>query len=831
MKALTASENWGEGAKQALRDGQSRLVSQKKALQLAISGAPIDVVLNSIVQAAQAHTGAESRSAIFTVDSQGARLRFRASSGLDQADIDAVDSFILGPQLLLCRNVALTGSAIIVPDVDADPLWVPFLPLAHEHGVRACWSFPILASTGNVLGTLAIYHRAVREPKPCETRYVEELAQTAALIIETTVHNESRLRAEQQLRLNHDSFFGLVENAPFGIYVVDSQFRLCQINAGSRKVFEAVNPLIGRDFAEILRAVWAEPFATEAIGRFRHTLESGEPYSVSNTRETRHGVPRTESFDWKIERITLADATFGVVCYFYDFSERMRAEAQALLHRELLETVVRNMPLGVALIRASDMRYQLANAAYEAIAGTQEIVGKTVQEAWSEVPMGFVDNCEKVVATGRAYESVDEMFRTGLSAAPPRYFSWSKHRVQLPEQEGWGILVSATETTRRRQTEAQLRAADKRKSEFLATLAHELRNPLAPISNAVQLLKREGVDAARQKNATDIIDRQLKQMVRLVDDLLDISRIDEAKIRLVKERFDISLVVNQAVETIQPLCMTMDHQLTITHARSPIFVDADLTRLAQVISNLLNNACKFTERRGSILLKVEREGNQAVIRVQDNGIGITPEQLPRIFDMFAQADTSLERTQGGLGIGLALAKNLIELHGGSLEARSNGVGQGSEFIARLAALEMLPDPAPGAVAQWEPLACESRRVLVVDDNPDAALSVAELLRSAGHEVVTAFDGAAAVASLARFTPELVLLDIGLPEMNGFEVARHIREDPKNRSATLVALTGWGQAQDRHRSEAAGFDAHLVKPLDLGALTELLQALPGRQRIF
>jgi len=447
------------------------------------------------------------------------------------------------------------------------------------------------------------------------------------------------------------------------------------------------------------------------------------------------------------------------------------------------------------------------------------------------MPMGFVDSCEKVVATGQAYESVDEIFRTGISTAQTRYFSWSKHRVQLPKQEGWGILISATETTRRRQTEAQLREADKRKSEFLATLAHELRNPLAPISNAVQLLKREGIDAARQKNATDIIDRQLRQMVRLVDDLLDISRISEAKIRLVKERFDISSVVNQAMETIRPLCMTMEHQLTITHPRSPLFVDADLTRLAQVISNLLNNACKFTERRGSIHLKVEREGNQAVIRVQDNGIGMTAEQLPRIFDMFAQADTSLERTQGGLGIGLALAKNLIELHGGSLEARSNGVGQGSEFTARIAALETSPVAVPSPDADGAHLACVSRRVLVVDDNRDAAQSVAELLRSAGHEVVTAFDGAAAVASLDRFTPDLVLLDIGLPEMNGFEVARHIREDQENRNATLVALTGWGQAQDRHRSEAAGFDAHLVKPLDLGVLTGLLQALPGRQRIF
>ena len=831
VKASTASEHWGEGQKQALREDQSRLASQKKAFQLAVSGAPIGLVLNSIVQAAQAHTGGDSRSAIFMADSEGARLRFKASSGMAEAYTDAADGFVIGPQSPSCGNVAFTGSSIIVPDVDADPLWVPFLPLAHEHGVRACWSFPMLASTGKVLGTLAIYHRAPREPEPSESRYVEELAQTAALIIETTIQNESRLWAEQQLRLNHDSFFGLIENAPFGIYVVDAQFRLRQINAGSRKVFEGVHPLIGRDFAEVLRAVWAEPFATEAIERFRHTLESGAPYSVSNTRETRHGVARTESFDWKIERITLADGTFGVVCYFYDFSERMRAEADALLHRELLETVVRNIPVGAALIRASDMRYQLANAAYEAIAGTEEIVGKTVQEAWSEAPVGFVANCEKVAESGEAYESVDEMFRTGVGAAEQRYFSWSKHRVQLPEQEGWGILVSATETTRRTHTEAQLREADKRKSEFLATLAHELRNPLAPIANAVHLLRLEGIDTAKQRAAADIIDRQLRQMVRLVDDLLDISRISQAKIRLVREQFDISSAVNQAVETIRPLCMAMEHQLTITHARSPIFVDADATRLAQVVSNLLNNACKFTERGGSINLKVEREGSQAVIRVQDNGIGIAPEQLPRIFDMFAQADTSLERTQGGLGIGLALAKNLIELHGGSLEARSNGLGQGSEFIARIAALEMSPKSAQSGDAGCRPSACVSRRVLVVDDNRDAAESVAELLRLAGHEVVIAFDGTAAVSSSARFRPELVLLDIGLPGMNGFEVARYIREDQNNQGATLVALTGWGQAEDRDRSEAAGFDAHLVKPLELGALTDLLRELPGRQRIF
>ena len=318
--------------------------------------------------------------------------------------------------------------------------------------------------------------------------------------------------------------------------------------------------------------------------------------------------------------------------------------------------------------------------------------------------------------------------------------------------------------------------------------------------------------------------RQVGHMVRLVDDLLDVSRISRGKIELRKEPVELASVVNHAVEAVRPLCESMDHELTVTLPPKPTYLNADPTRLAQVVGNLLNNACKFTEKGGRIRLTVERDGKQAVIRVQDTGIGIAAEQLPRIFEMFTQVDTSLERSRDGLGIGLTLVKNLVEMHDGTVEARSAGVGQGSEFVVRL---PLLSEPLPALPQQpsgVKPVATVQRRILVVDDNRDAAESLAMLLKLSGHEVHTAHDGLEAVEAAAKFQPDVILLDIGLPRLNGYEAARRIREQQRDKGLMLVALTGWGQEEDRRRSEEAGFDAHLVKPVDLAALSKLLVEL-------
>jgi PAS domain S-box-containing protein len=365
-----------------------------------------------------------------------------------------------------------------------------------------------------------------------------------------------------------------------------------------------------------------------------------------------------------------------------------------------------------------------------------------------------------------------------------------------------------------------LKEADRRKDEFLAILAHELRNPLAPVRNAVQIMRLTGSLSPELEWAREVIERQVQQMSRLVDDLLDISRITSGKIQLRRERIQLAAVVNSAVEASRPLIDTLGHRLSVRLPREPVLLDADFARLSQVVLNLLNNAAKYTEHGGRIWLTAEVEGARAVLRVRDTGIGIPADMLPRIFEMFAQVDRSLERSQGGLGIGLTLVQELVEMHGGEVEALSAGPGRGSEFVVRLPILGSGGEGAPAGEAVDPGVPTSNSRVLVVDDNRDAAESLAVLLRLHGCEVRTANDGLEAVAAASVFSPQLVLLDLGLPKLSGYDAARQIREQ-QGSGVVLIAVTGWGQDEDRRRSREAGFDHHLVKPVELGELQELL----------
>ena len=361
---------------------------------------------------------------------------------------------------------------------------------------------------------------------------------------------------------------------------------------------------------------------------------------------------------------------------------------------------------------------------------------------------------------------------------------------------------------------------DRRKDEFLAMLSHELRNPLAPISNAVQLLRMQKNEGSVQQQARLIIERQLGQLNHLVDDLLEVSRITTGSVRLRQQEISVNGVVERALETAQPLILLHRHEITVSLPPEPIFLYADAARLEQVLVNLLTNAAKYTDQGGRIWLSIEQEKNAVVIKVRDTGIGIAPELLPRIFELFTQAERSLDRSQGGLGIGLCLVQRLVELHGGTVTVHSV-LGHGSEFVVRLpvtpTVLPALPTPALDTV---QPPA-NSRRVLVVDDNVDAAQSLALLLEMSGHEVKLAYDGLSAVAAAIAYQPEVVLLDIGLPELDGYEVARRIRMHYPHHNIRLVALTGYGQDTDRQRSLEAGFDHHLVKPASFVEIEKLL----------
>jgi PAS domain S-box-containing protein len=393
--------------------------------------------------------------------------------------------------------------------------------------------------------------------------------------------------------------------------------------------------------------------------------------------------------------------------------------------------------------------------------------------------------------------------------------------TRIAENEAVGYIIDITD---RKRAEQALRDADRRKDEFLATLAHELRNPLAPISNAMHLLKAGDEHRRRADRLIEMVQRQVRHIVRLVDDLLEVSRITRGKIELRRAPADLADIVHAALEANRPLRDRDCHRLYVDLPAQPLILDADRARLIQVFSNLLNNAVKYTGCGGEIWLIARREGEQALITVRDTGIGINPTLLPRVFDMFVQGDSADANVQGGLGIGLTMSRALVELHGGSIDARSEGSGHGCEFVVRLPLLEQQREQpqrgsAAGTNAALTSLA--GRRVLVVDDNRDAADSLGLLLSKCGAEVRVAYDGKEALAVLDSYVPHTAIVDIGMPEMDGYQLAERIRRDPRHAGLRLVALTGWGQSSDRARTQACGFDAHLTKPAEIDALTAIL----------
>ena len=399
----------------------------------------------------------------------------------------------------------------------------------------------------------------------------------------------------------------------------------------------------------------------------------------------------------------------------------------------------------------------------------------------------------------------------------------SLHRTQRrleSEQENLRQSVDLQRQMRDAMTES-----DRRKDEFLATLAHELRNPLAPVRNAIHILRARMPPTPELQWARDVIDRQVTQMTRLIDDLMDVSRISRGTFELRREHVALDDVVRSAVETSRPSIDASGHELSVHLASEPIYLDADVIRLAQVFANLLNNAAKYTGPGGRIAVTAERETSMVLVTVQDSGIGIPAEKLTQVFEPFTQLDHSLERSRGGLGIGLALARRLVEMHGGTIEAHSPGPGAGSQFVVRLplsarqgglgAVTPSIRLPTP-AVARY--------RILIADDNNDSATSLGILLNDAGYEVRTAGDGVQALETASQFRPNIALLDIGMPKLNGYDVARQLRAQPWGRQMRLIAITGWGGAEHRQQTTQAGFDHHLTKPVDPAALTELLASM-------
>ena len=504
-------------------------------------------------------------------------------------------------------------------------------------------------------------------------------------------------RTETALRGRTAQFESLLNDAPLGVYLVDADLRVREVNPQARPVFGDIPDLIGRDFEEVMHVLWPKEFADEIVKLFRHTLATGEPYITSERIEQRLDLQRTEIYEWQIHRIPLPDGRFGVVCYFREISSQVYAR--------------------------------------------------------------------------RALE-----------------------------------------------------AADRQKNEFLAVLAHELRNPLAPIRNSAEVLARTLSQDSQAQVAIGVIKRQVTHATRLVDDLLDVSRISEGRIDLKVQPIDLATVIAQAVETVGSLLREKNHNLLIASNCQPLQVEGDPARLIQCIANILTNAAKYTDPGGQIRLQSRSDGSQVVISISDNGIGISEELMPHLFDLFVQGDRTLDRAQGGLGIGLAVVKRLVEMHGGRVSVASQGMGAGTTFEIRLPCLERAAEPA-AKPAQTKAL---PRRILIVDDDADSANSLSMVLKFDGHYTQTACSAGEALAQMPQFTPDTVLLDIGLPEIDGYEVARRIREIPGGQQVRLIALTGYGQSEDRARAQASGFDGHLVKPVDFAVLERVLSEHQGGQ---
>ncbi len=624
---------------------------------------------------------------------------------------------------------------------------------------------------------------------------------------------EALRRAEERLRL-------MVESASdYAIFTLDPQGRVTSWNAGAERLF-------GWSEAEILGRDGAVLFTPE-------DRAAGAPQREQTTaRET----GRAEDERWHIRKDGSRFFASGVLTPIRDgglhgytkiardVTERIQAEA-ALCDRERQFRQLADAIPQIAWITDPQGRVEYVNRRWSDYTGLtlaeSQVEGRLLDVIHPADRAGMLRQWQLSLGTGLDYE-YQVRFRRAADGA----YRWFLSRgVAVRDERGavarWFGTSTDIETHKR--AEEELREADRRKDEFLAMLGHELRNPLAPMRTAVEVLRRQEARDGRRERVYATLDRQITHLTRLVDDLLDVARITRGRVELQRQTVELAAVVDQAVEMAEGLIAARGHELTVTRPAAPLWLKADPTRLTQVVFNLLNNAAKYTEPGGRIWLTAGREGTEAVVRVLDTGVGIAPELLPRVFDLFTQGERTPDRSQGGLGLGLTLVRNLVELHGGTVRARSEGPGKGSEFILRLPALPAAPAPAPQA-APAPGRAARRARVLVVDDNVDVAEAVAMLLEDLGHEVKVAHSGPQALESVRTYRPEAVFLDLGLPGMDGYEVARRLRAEPGVGGVLLVALSGYGQPEDRRRSREAGFDEHLVKPVVSAALQPLLARL-------
>jgi PAS domain S-box-containing protein len=785
-------------------------IGQRGALELAVTDAPLGDVLDVLARTAEDYSGGAALASVQLMAS-GGRLRHAAAPSLAPEFQRAIDTVPVGPVAGAAGSAAWQGEPIVCADIAADPLWQQHVLLAQAHGLRAARALPILAPSGAVLGTFTLYYRERRLPGPQEEAALALLANTASLVIGQRHEAAERQAAEHRSR-------AILESMSEGFIALDPAWRITYANGAAEAVTRRQREeLVGAQFWDLFARLRGGPH--EAALR-RTALE--------RTRSRIEAFDDTQGRWFEINSFPMEGAG-GLALYFRDETDRRRAEEGI---RRL--AAVAEQSSDFIGIFTQDAGGIYLNPAGRRMAGLED---RTNIAAWRMIDFfpredrPFVRDHVMTALTDGAAAWEGELRLAQPDGKPPMPVYFKGFAVRDADGHNIGLATITRDITAQKHAEDELRRvaadlseADHRKSEFLATLAHELRNPLAPIRTGLDLLRMAPGDADALARVHAMMDRQLGHLIHLVDDLLDIARITRGKIELKREAVDLKTIVQMAVETSAALIEAHGHRLDVDLPAEPLPLEADVTRMVQVLANLLNNAAKYTPAGGRVALSAWREDGHAVVAVADSGIGIPPDAIGSVFEMFTQVRGSLDRAQGGLGIGLSLVRRLVELHGGRVNALSAGRGHGSTFTVRLPLHPGSPHARTGGPengADVRPPA--PLRVLVVDDNADAADSLVALLEALGHTAWVARDGPEGLQRALEVRPDLVLLDIGLPGMSGYEVARAIRRDQGVRQIVLIALTGWGAQSDQQQSHEAGFDQHLTKPVSLEALEQALAA--------
>jgi PAS domain S-box-containing protein len=629
---------------------------------------------------------------------------------------------------------------------------------------------------------------------------------------------DRRERVEDTLRQQREILEVTLSSIGDGVIVTDARGNITFLNAVAQtltgwSLAEATDKPLGQVF-RVFNELTGQPAEHPVLSNLRaDRVVALVNHTSLLSRDGRRRVPLDA---WAAPMQLPGGVPFGIVLIFRDITEKKNAEVGQALLASIIESSAD------AIVSKTLEGYVTSwNLGASRLFGysAEEMVGKSITQI---IPSELHNEEKEILARLRRGEQIDH-FETVSVRKDGRRIAISL--TVSPIRNASGAIVGASKVARdiseRKQAEAALREADRRKDEFLAMLAHELRNPLAPIRNATALVCRAQDLNPDLHTACGIIDRQVRQMTHLVDDLLDVSRITAGRVRLQEEVLDLSAVLALAIESSRPALENSGNEFALDLPQQPIYVRGDRVRLAQVFSNILGNAAKYTPGGGNVRLELRREDTQAVVRIRDSGIGIPPHMLKFVFDLFAQVDRAYDRTGGGLGVGLTVAKRLVEMHHGRIEAMSLGVNTGSEFVVRL---PVIADAQAVQAPRAHDAGARSvrRKVLIADDNQDAAASLGMLLHVMGHETRLAHDGLEALEAAEVFRPDIVLLDIGMPQLNGYETARRLRARPWAASTVLIALTGWGQEADRRRARDAGFHHHVVKPLDPDVLAEMLE---------